>query len=205
MVEVQKELTKASDDKTRFLLLVTGKGPEKAMYERKIASLELPNISIGTVWLETEDYPKLLSCADLGVCLHTSTSGIDLPMKVVDMFGSGIPVFAYDYVCIGELVKDGINGRLFKTPLDLAALFAEVIDRGVIKELRDGVEGRKKSWEENWNEFALPEIQRCLLKEEERQLWLLSASYCLVVGCSVVLLVFVFFVYGKNFTDRINV
>lgn len=59
-----------------------GKGPEKEMYEEKIKRLNLKHVAFRTMWLAAEDYPLLLGSADLGVCLHTSSSGLDLPMKV---------------------------------------------------------------------------------------------------------------------------
>merc|ERR1719387_3377014 len=92
------------------------------MYEERIRQLQLSaaGIYIFTMWLESADYPLLLGSADLGVCLHTSSSGLDLPMKVVDMFGCGLPVCAVDFKCLSELVVDGKNGRVFHDAEELA-------------------------------------------------------------------------------------
>lgn len=97
----------------RAVYIITGKGPLRSAFVSSISQLSLRFSSVHTLFVSAGDYPKLLGAGDLGVSLHYSSSGLDLPMKVVDMFGAGLPVCAVDFASIGELVRDGVNGRVF--------------------------------------------------------------------------------------------
>ncbi|XP_025152457.1 chitobiosyldiphosphodolichol beta-mannosyltransferase isoform X2 [Harpegnathos saltator] len=108
------------EDFSILLNALQGKGPLKDFY---IAIINLKNwkhVKVVTPWLENEDYPKILASADLGVCLHISSSGLDLPMKVLDMFGCCLPVCAYNYDCLSELVQHEENGLVFANENELA-------------------------------------------------------------------------------------
>ena len=78
-------------------------------------------VKIEPKWFEIDDYPKMVGAADLGICMHLSSSNLDLPMKVVDMFSSQLPCFAFDYPTITELVTPQV-GKLFKDDSQLARL-----------------------------------------------------------------------------------
>lgn len=64
----------------------------------------------------------MLASSDLGISFHISSSGLDLPMKVVDMQAAGLPVLAYKYKSIQELVQPGFNGDLFENEGELSDL-----------------------------------------------------------------------------------
>ncbi|KAF7558381.1 hypothetical protein G7046_g5759 [Stylonectria norvegica] len=148
------------DTPAPILAIITGKGPQKQHYLDRIQQLQdeskLPGIRILTAWLSTRDYATLLACADLGISLHKSSSGVDLPMKVVDMFGAGLPVAAYSaFESFGELIKEGHNGCGFETAPELAEILQRLL--GVTGEdelarLKQGaVQEGALRWDEEWD------------------------------------------------------
>jgi len=155
----------------RLLCVITGKGPLKEHYCRLVSDQGWSRVAVVTPWLEPDDYPRVLASADLGVCLHTSSSGVDLPMKVVDMFGCGLPVAALRFPAIGELVRDGVNGRTFGTQADLADVLTEWFEgHGSEEYLAKAAKFRagavdtfgpvEDRWEANWKKVALPLIAK---------------------------------------------
>ncbi|KAM7296605.1 chitobiosyldiphosphodolichol beta-mannosyltransferase [Ixodes scapularis] len=142
--------------------VITGKGPMKDHYLAKIRAKPMKHVQFLAPWLSAQDYPKLLGAADLGVCLHTSSSKLDLPMKVVDMFGCGLPVCAIKYPCIQELVKPGETGLVFQSSeelcdqlCDLLKGFPEMTER--LKSMQENVHRwQTVRWDDNWTRVALP-------------------------------------------------
>ncbi|KAG0187709.1 mannosyltransferase [Apophysomyces sp. BC1034] len=148
---VEEYEKRAEEGYPNLLFVITGKGPLKSMYEQKISSMKLVKTRIITAWLEAHEYPLLLGSADLGISLHTSSSGMDLPMKVVDMFGCGLPVCAVSFECLDELVTDNRNGLVFNTSEQLANQLVDlfVTEPERLSELRTNViaEYTEKTWE----------------------------------------------------------
>ncbi|XP_061702050.1 chitobiosyldiphosphodolichol beta-mannosyltransferase isoform X2 [Syngnathoides biaculeatus] len=145
-----------------LICVITGKGPQKEHYKKMIDSLHLKHVKICTPWLAPEDYPVLLGCADLGVCLHMSSSGLDLPMKVVDMFGCCLPVCAVHFLCLKELVKHEHNGLIFSDATQLAQQLKTLLSDfpssdSKLCEFRKNLHASKgKRWEDNWDQHVLP-------------------------------------------------
>ena len=146
----------------KIMALITGKGPMKEYYLDRIRQLnqkkQLANVLITTAWLNTKDYASLLGSADLGVSLHKSTSGVDLPMKVVDMFGAGLPVVGWSkFEAWSELVEEGVNGRGFGDARELEDLFKNLFSRGGagVESLRAGArKERERGWDAEWDAVA---------------------------------------------------
>ncbi|MCJ1477490.1 mannosyltransferase [Lambiella insularis] len=142
-----------------IMVIITGKGPQQAHYLSKIANLEstdnLEMVTIKTAWLSTADYASLLASADIGISLHQSTSGVDLPMKVVDMFGAGLPVVGWGrFAAWPELVQDRVNGRSFGSAEELQIILVELLGDDVqqLENLRLGaLKESRNGWDNEWD------------------------------------------------------
>ncbi|MFI5365350.1 MAG: glycosyltransferase [Candidatus Binatia bacterium] len=150
-----------------LLFLLTGQGPLRAHYQQAIQSLTLSKVHLRTLWLSADDYPLVLGAADLGLCLHRSASGVDLPMKVADMFGAGLPVCALDYrPALAERVRHDENGLIFSTAAQLATQLFELFknfpdDTPILDRLRRNVvETQELQWDAGWKNEALPLFAR---------------------------------------------
>ena len=148
-----------------LFVVITGKGPQQAEFLKRIRSLKavekLEMVTIETAFLSTNDYAALLGSSDLGVSLHTSSSGVDLPMKVVDMFGAGLPVAGWgDFEAWPELVHEGLNGKSFSDAVGLQSILMQLFGSGgdaLLERLKGGaVEEGRKRWDEEWDQVARP-------------------------------------------------
>ena len=83
-------------------------------------------------------------------------------MKVVDMFGCGLPVCAIDFKCLPELVKHDENGLVFDSPTVLARQFERLLEgfpakQPDLRRFRSNLESfRANGWDANWNKVAKP-------------------------------------------------
>ena len=79
-------------------------------------------------WLPSyQQYQNLLGAADLGLSFHLSSSGLDFPMKIVDMLASELPVIAYRFPSLSELIdEDSCQCATFQDCNELASLISVI-------------------------------------------------------------------------------
>ena len=132
----ERQLTRAGAvTSPQLIVFLTGRGPLRETFDARAARRNFKAIAVRTIWLEPSDYPRLIGMADLGLCLHQSSSGLDLPMKLADLRGAGVPAAVYDYApVLAEVMTPGQEGVTFRDPGDLANLLIDVANRTAVPE-----------------------------------------------------------------------
>lgn len=149
------------DQPAQLAVILTGNGDLRMSFETRAARRRLTHIAVRTLWLEPADYPVWIGMADLGLCLHQSSSGLDLPMKLADFRGAGVPAAAFDYApVLGEILTSGHEGVTFRDPGELAELFVCLATSGPL--FGSALERSKlwlaehpaERWEDHWQATA---------------------------------------------------
>jgi beta-1,4-mannosyltransferase len=151
----------------RVWLLVTGKGESRARFEAQVTAANYSEaVSVSTHYFQSFlAYATVLSTFDVGLCVHRSSSGLDLPMKCVDMFGAGLPVAALEYPALPELVSIE-TGWAFNDDADLAQMLWGMLTSATERERKAAAVRAQRDrhvWATNWKEHFQPVIERLLV------------------------------------------
>jgi beta-1,4-mannosyltransferase len=150
----------------RLFVLVTGRGPLRQRGEARLSGAKWRRVDVRTAFLDAADYRELLGAALIGVCVHRSSSGVDLPMKLVDLLGAGTPVCVLDYgACLAELIQPGVNAVLFRTSQELAQRLDELLqgfpeDMEALQRLQHNIDlTYTETWQQVWRREAAPVLR----------------------------------------------
>lgn len=144
-------------------IVVTGDGPRRSAFEFRLRSMRLRRVRMATAWLDAKDYRDALRGADVGICLHRSASGLDFPMKIADMRGSGLPVCVLDSGAksIRETLRQDGGTRFFTGPARLADLLTRFAgDDAALEAFRREVPPNLASWDDEWKRIVQPLVTR---------------------------------------------
>ena len=159
--------SQANTQPLQLTVLITGRGPLREAFEQRLSTITWRRVILRTAFLEPADYRELLRAAHFGVSLHRSSSGVDLPMKIMDLFGARTPACVFDYgACLAEQIQPGHTALTFRS----AAEFAERIDEllqgfpanpEILERMQRNVEAAfPETWRDAWQRDAAPVFQR---------------------------------------------
>ncbi len=145
-----------------LVLIATGLGPGRRAFETRATELATAGVRIVTGWLDDDLYRDLLRAAAVGISMHRSASGLDIPMKIVDMMEAGLPVLAYDYApCLAELLPRERAAGLFRTAAELSERLFEFLqdypDLARLAAIHAEMSAlASPSWTEEWRRVMSP-------------------------------------------------
>ena len=121
-------------------------------------------------------------------------------MKVLDMFGSQLPVLAVNFKALPELITPGINGYIFKNATELTdyiihLFFTPKTNLSSLLSLKQSLLSNNNTisnWDDNWNKNMQPLVRKFIKYE--------SNSPILKVGVVLVLVLvssYLYFLFYK--------
>lgn len=144
LIEALKILEERKSFTQTLYLFFTGSGPRKSELGARLLQLSSKKIVILIKWLHFSEYTSLIGSADFTISVHKSSTGLDLPIKILDSFACEVPVLAFNYApTLAELVDQGNNGFFYNNAEELADLIANF-------NKKKSWSFPKSTWEKEW-------------------------------------------------------
>ena len=144
----------------RVVAIMTGRGAGRAAFARRLEQRPAGAPRVELLWAAEDDYRAILRGADLGISLHRSASGVDFPMKIVDMQAAGLPVLALDYgAALHEGFAEGHDGWTFRDAAGLADLLDRLAGDGGARDALRASVGPGECWDAAWARVARPVVE----------------------------------------------
>jgi beta-1,4-mannosyltransferase len=145
----------------RLSVLLTGTGELRGAFEARLARRQFTHIAVRVA---TIDSHAAIAKADVGLCLHQSASGLDLPLVLSDLRAAGVPACVYDYApVLTEVLTDGREGVRFGEPGELMALLVAVAtddssDSPLARSRAWLAAHPAETWEDHWEQTMRPVV-----------------------------------------------
>lgn len=150
----------------RLMVLITGRGPLRVEFEQRLSQLSWRRVILRTAFFDPADYRELLRTAHIGFSLHRSSSGVDLPMKIMDLFGARTPASVLDYgPCLAEQIQPGYTALTFRDSREFAQRIDELLqgfpdDLQLLERMQRNIEASfPETWLQAWQRDAAPMFQ----------------------------------------------
>jgi beta-1,4-mannosyltransferase len=147
----------------KLVVLITGRGPLRESFEQRLSALKWRRVILHIAFLDPDDYRSLLRAAHLGFSMHRSSSGVDLPMKIMDLFGARTPACVLDYgPCLAEQIQLGLTALTFRDSRELAGRIDELLQGfpdhpEILDRMQRNIEASfPETWQQAWQREAAP-------------------------------------------------
>ncbi|MEK7662218.1 MAG: glycosyltransferase family 4 protein [Patescibacteria group bacterium] len=145
-----KSCAKLKEEGKTFILNIAGDGPLRGKLESETKALGLSSQAHFLGWVSRDKLPELYREANL-FALPSFDEG--MPNVILEAMSSGLPIVATDIKGNNELVKNEVNGFLYKRQEELTPILKKCIEnKGALIDM--GPESRKISLDYSWRKVA---------------------------------------------------
>ncbi|MGH9383490.1 MAG: glycosyltransferase [Vicinamibacterales bacterium] len=128
----------------KLTVVLTGTGELRGAFETRLARRQFAHVAVRV--LEVDSHAAI-AIADIGICLHQSASGLDLPMVLSDLRGANVPACVYDYApVLTEVLTNGREGVRFGEPGELMTLLVAAATRDSSSSSSENPLARSRAW-----------------------------------------------------------